>query len=132
MSIQNKQLIKDAFSQVVGSTIADEKVIANFFHPEYKQYVDGVELNYSDFVQHMIAQKGVIRNAVVNFRNIVAEDELVFTNHEVVATKNDGSIIKAHILAEFTIADGKIIRCDELTHVIQGSDEDRNIGSMTS
>lgn len=132
MSIQNKQLIKDAFSQVVGSNSADEKIIAAFFHPEYQQYVDGIELNYSGFIQHMIAQKGVISNTVVNFRNIVAEDEVVFTNHEVIATKNDGSIIKVHVLAEFRIANGKIIRCDELTRVIQGSVEDSNIGSMTS
>lgn len=132
MSIQNKQLIKDAFSQIVESTSADEKVIADFFHPKYQQYVDGQQLDYSDFIQHMIVQKGVISNTVVNFKNIVAEDELVFTNHEVIATKNDGSIIKVHILAEFTIADGKIIRCDELTRIIQGSAEDSKIGSMTS
>ena len=132
MNIKNKQLIKDAFSQVVGSTIVDEKVIANFFHSDYQQNVDGVQLNYSGFIQHMKAQKAIINSIIVNFRNIVADDELVFTNHDVIVTKNDSSIIKIHVLAEFRIADGKIISCDELTQLEQGAPEDHNIGSMTA
>lgn len=131
MNIKNKQLIKDAFTRVVGSTIVDEKVIAHFFHSKYQQNVDGVQLDYSGFIQHMKAQKGIVSNIIVNFRNIAAEDELVFTNHDVIVTKNDGSIIKIHVLAEFKIAEGKIISCDELTRLEQGAPEDHNIGSMT-
>ncbi|MCC9064577.1 nuclear transport factor 2 family protein [Flavobacterium piscisymbiosum] len=131
MNIKNKQLIKDVFTQVVESTVVDEKIIADFFHPKYQQNVDGVQLDYSGFIQHMKAQKGIISNITVNFRNIVAEDELVFTNHDVIVTKNDGTIIKIHVLGEFRIAEGKIISCDELTRLEQGAPEDHNIGSMT-
>lgn len=131
MNVKNKQLIKDAFTQVVGSTIVDEKIIANFFHSNYQQNVDGVQLDFSGFIQHMKAQKEIISSITVNFRNIVAEDELVFTNHDVMVTKNDGGIIKIHVLAEFRIAEGKIISCDELTRLEHGAAEDHNIGSMT-
>ena len=130
MNIKNKQLVKDAFTQVVGSTVADEKIITHFFHSKYQQNVDGVKLDYSGFIEHMKAQKSIVSNIIVNFRNIVAEDELVFTNHDVIVTKNDGSIVKIHVLAEFRIAEGKIISCDELTRLEQGAPEDHNIGSM--
>jgi hypothetical protein len=30
------------------------------------------------------------------------------------------------------VRDGKIVRVDELTHLLQGADEDRDMGSRTS
>ncbi|MFQ6601055.1 hypothetical protein [Flavobacterium sp. C3NV] len=66
MNIKNKQLIKDTFTQVVERTIVDEKIIADFFHSKYQQNVDGVQLDYSGFIQHMKAQKSIISNITVN------------------------------------------------------------------
>lgn len=126
-----KQLIREAFETIVDSPIVNEKVIAQLFHPAYKQTVDGKELDFNGFVQHMTVQKQVIAKVNTLFKNMVSEGETVFTNHEVSIEKQDGGEIKVHVLAEFNFADGKIIRCDELTRLLSGLPEDSDIGSRT-
>ena len=43
--------------------------------------------------------------------------------------KYSGGKVKAKVIALFVIKDNKIVLCDELTHVIAGSSEDRDLGS---
>ena len=35
----------------------------------------------------------------------------------------------AHVIAEFRLRDGKIVSCDELTHLLSGGERDRDLGS---
>ncbi len=79
----------------------------------------------------MNAQKKVVEEMNVFFKTIVQEGSIVFTNHEVSIKKKDGNQIKIQVIAEFVFEGDKIIRCDELTHLMEGSDEDRDIGSRT-
>lgn len=131
MKTDNKQLILLAFQKVIETADADEQAISHFFHKDYKQYVDGVQIDFNGFVQHMKSQKKVIESISVSFRNIIAEEDTVFTNHDVAIQKNSGGVIRVHVLAEFTISEGKIIRCDELTRMEEGNTEDHDIGSRT-
>lgn len=36
---------------------ADEKVIFEYFSPQYIQHVDGHSLNFSEFIQHRLIKK---------------------------------------------------------------------------
>lgn len=126
-----KKIITDTFGTIIASPIVDEQVISQIFHPQYKQTVDGSELDFNGFIQHMKAQKNVFSQVSTHFKSIVSEGETVFTNHEVSIKKHDGGKIKVHVLAEFNFKDGKIIRCDELTRLLSGLPEDSDIGSRT-
>ena len=55
----------------------------------------------------------------------------MFTNHHATALKPDGSEVKMHVIAEFRVRDGKIYYCDELTHMLSGSESDKDLGSRT-
>ena len=131
VTMDYKEMVKKGFALLSRNGGISDAEIATYFHPDYRQYVDGVELYYAGFVAHMKAQQKVVAEMNVSFKNIVQEGNTVFTNHVVDILKKDGGRVKIHLLAEFTIKDGKIIRCDELTRLVSGNEEDRDIGSRT-
>ncbi len=51
---KHKKFIAKVFKEVIQDLNANEETISNYFHHDYIPYVDGHELNYTDFVQHMM------------------------------------------------------------------------------
>ncbi|MDR0576839.1 MAG: nuclear transport factor 2 family protein [Candidatus Accumulibacter sp.] len=130
--MQNKtprQVIIDLFNDILGAPSVDISAVQKYVDPAYVQHVDGVTLDYPGFIEHLRKQKQVIDSMTVEFLAMVEDGETVFTNHIVTAAKKDGSRIRAKVMAQFTVRDGRVIGCDELTQLLSGNPEDRDLGS---
>lgn len=123
--------IKNLFHEVIENMDADEKVYATYFSPRYKQYVDGVFLDYEGFVRHMKKQKEIVSSAKVTIDHCIVQGNRLFTKHRVDLRKITGQEIAVQVMTYYEVEDGKIVLCDELTRLLQGSSEDRYIGSVT-
>ena len=106
-----------------------EKLAAEKISPNYVQHVDGKTLDYEQFIKHRLVQNKVVKTITVNFQHIVAEGDKIFTIHVADVEKKDGSKVKIKVIAMFIIKDAKLVACDELTHVLEGSKEDEDLGS---
>ncbi|WP_293308342.1 nuclear transport factor 2 family protein [Pedobacter sp. UBA5917] len=124
-----KALIRKAFKAVVENPIYDQTSIGQYFSPEYRQYVDGEELDFDGFCQHMKAQKLSVKHAVIDFQTMVEEGEIVFTNHSVEILTNENRHALMHVIAEFRIKNNRIIYCNELTRLVSGDERERDLGS---
>lgn len=124
-----KTLIQNLFRDVLMASEVDKSIIEKYIDPSYVQTVDGVTLDYDSFVTHIIEQKKVINTIEVEFSTLVQEGNVVFSNHIATVHKKDGSNLKAHVIAQFTIKNNRLVECDELTRLIEGNDEDMDIGS---
>lgn len=124
-----KAIIRNLFRDVLESSEVELSVIEKYIDPAYIQKVDGVILDYHGFIEHMKKQKQVIESMSVTFISMVEESDTVFTNHIVVAKKKDKEELRVHVIAQFTLQDGRLIACDELTRLIRGNEEDHDIGS---
>lgn len=127
---ESKEFIREVFRNVIEDMHATEATVGKYFSKEYVQYVDGEMLDYDDFVAHMKAQKKALKSVNVRFKHIIVEDDKVATVHTIDAIKNDGSTIKAQINALFQIKNGKLVLCDELTHMSQCEESDKDLGSI--
>lgn len=124
-----KALVKEAFSKVLMDPVFDKEMIARYFDVSYRQFVDGKELNYEQFVAHMALVKQRTTRLEFLYNTVIEEGNIVFTNHVVTATKPDGTVASTHLIAEFHIENGKITYCSELSRLLSGPDEDRDLGS---
>lgn len=124
-----KQLIRDAFATVVENPQYDEAAIRRYFSPDYVQQVDGKVLSFDQFRQHLNVLKETVTAVAVRFDTLAAENEVVFSNHRVTATRANGQTGEMQVIAEFRIHNGQINACNELTHLIRGDAEDRDLGS---
>ncbi|HEY0177105.1 MAG TPA: nuclear transport factor 2 family protein [Pedobacter sp.] len=124
-----KELVKEAFAEVLANPEFNEQTIARYFGPDYQQHVDGKVLNYDQFVSHMKVIKQKTTALQFDYKTIIQEGNIVFTNHLVKVTKPDGTLAEAHLIAEFHIENGQIVYCNELSRLLIGEERDRDLGS---
>lgn len=126
----DKDFIERVFSEVIDNINADEKTIAQYFSPSYVQYVDGHRLDYNGFCTHMMMQKQVLVSAKTTIHHVVVEGNSICTVHRVDAVKKNGESLSVKVIAYFEVKEGKLVLCDELTHLLKGDKGDENIGSV--
>lgn len=125
-----KELLKEGFQSVVTSQTFNEDLIAKYFSKNYKQVVDGQELDYDGFCEHMKAQKASLKSVEVDFTTIVQENHILFTNHLVHVVTNEDRRATLQVIAEFHLWDDKVQYCSELTHMLSGDPRERDLGTM--
>jgi hypothetical protein len=125
----NKFLVERAFQDVFASDAFDEGAIARYFSPWYLQKTDGRMLDFPGFVAHVREPKRTLKNVKITFERAVAEGANVVTIHRAEAEKIAGGRISIRVFALFVIDEGKIVLCDELTHLEQGTAEDGDVAS---
>jgi ketosteroid isomerase-like protein len=128
---QARALIENALTSLLDPR-QDAESLSRYFAPDYVQDVDGKRLDFSGFIDHARTLKKSLRSGRVTIENIIVDGMTIADVHVVDAEKTNGDTIRAKVIAFYTVRDGKIVRVDELTHLLQGADEDRDMGSRTS
>jgi len=124
-----KALVKESFKAVVEDLTYNEAAVEKYFSKKYVQKVDGKELDYQGFCQHMKVQKQALKHLSTDFITLVQEGGIVFTHHIVNMETKEGRSASIQVIAEFHVEEGKIIYCNELTHLRSGDEQDRDLGS---
>ena len=128
----NKALLRQMFRDVLEADSFDEQLILRYFSPSYVQRVDGKTLRFSEFVDHVREVKKTVTKLRFTFDEMIAEGGKVMEIHRVEGEKRAGGKFAIRLFSFWTIKDGKIVSCDELSRVEQGAAEDRDLGSRTS
>lgn len=124
-----KKKIKDLFHDIYAEGDFKQIVRENFSE-DYVQHVDGKTLGLEEFIQHIEAQKKIVDKVEFYFEHLVQEGNKLFSIHIVTVDKKDGSMMKGKVIALFEFFKDKIILCDELTRLVEGCEEDRDLGSI--
>ncbi|MBT2619892.1 MULTISPECIES: hypothetical protein [Chryseobacterium] len=124
-----EKLIKAVFTDVIENKNYDESLINKYFSEDYIQSVDNVTLDFNSFKKHIQKLKEKADQQNVVFENIASNETSVFTKHFVTSVLKNGEIVKHKVFAEFTIKNNKVIYCDELTTLLEGSASEKKLGS---
>lgn len=100
-----------------------------WFTPDYCQQVNGEQLDYAAFRQHIAALRNHLACASIDFIAVLAQGNRVHSTHVVRATRHDGLPLVCKVSGLFTFRDGKICQTDEVTCLLTGSAQDEDIGS---
>ncbi|WP_160139691.1 hypothetical protein [Chryseobacterium sp. c4a] len=124
-----KYIIQKVFTNVLENPVFDLSLIERYFSKDYIQFVDHQQLNYNEFILHIKKLKEKVADQKIDLINYAENGNIIFTHHIAKSVLKDGSIILHKVLAEFTIQEGKIIKCDELTFLLEGDLSAKNLGS---
>ncbi|MBN3003332.1 nuclear transport factor 2 family protein [Chromobacterium alkanivorans] len=122
-------VVRELFDCALLRPELDESRLARLVHPDYRQQADGRSLDYADFVKHLRHLKQACHRIGLEILSWAEQGERLFTRHLVTADKRDGSQVRMLVIAEFRVRDGMVRACDELTHMLSGAAEDRDLGS---
>lgn len=124
------KLITQALHNIVCQPDHDEARIRSYFSPDYQQQVNGEALDFAGFVRHMAKLKQLTRSIDITVVAIASQHNEVLTRHHVSVEKKDGAQSHIEVFAHFTLREGLIIRCEELTRLLDGAAEDHSLGSV--
>jgi len=127
---QARTLIENAVASLLDPN-QDAESLSRYFAPDYTQDVDGKYLDYAGFVDHARTLKKTLRKGQAKIERLVVDGSTIADIHIIEAEKTNGEVIRAKVIAFFTLRDGKFIHVDELTHLLQGSETDQDLGSRT-
>ncbi|ELH0894887.1 nuclear transport factor 2 family protein [Vibrio fluvialis] len=125
-----KRLTHAALLAVIEAEYVDEREVERYFASSYQQVADGAVLNLSEFKQHLLTLKQLTRSMTVAVVAMAQQDEHVFSRHQVSVEKRNGERSMLEVIAHFQWREGKIVRCDELSRVIDGDQSDRALASV--
>lgn len=124
-------LLRRMFDAFTDPTTRPE-VFGELLTPDYIQRVDGKELDYAGFLAHTAALQASLKSASVTFEHMVTDGLSAATVHIADAVKANGERIRLKVIAYYEFRDKRIALVDELTHLLDGTEQDRDLGSKTS
>ena len=109
---------------------SDPREFANkYMTPDYVQHVDGKTLDFEEFVNHLGVLRREFKEVDVIVHDVAVSGNKIADIHYVTAVKHDGGIVKAKVIGFFYMRGDKVAKLDELTYLIEGDEEDRDLGS---
>lgn len=124
-----KHIIEQVFRDVLENPVFDLSCIEKYFSKDYVQWVDRHQLNYKEFILHIKKLKEKVAEQKIEILTYAENGNIIFTHHLAKSVLKDGNIVLHKVLAEFTIEENKIIKCDELTLLLEGIPHAGNLGS---
>ncbi|MFT9221081.1 nuclear transport factor 2 family protein [Gluconobacter oxydans] len=124
-----EKIIRDMFAMFTdfGSDL-DE--LTAFMTSDYRQLVDGREMNLADFRAHAQALREGLSSLEIEILHLVCEADRAATVHLASATRPCGARSVIRVVAFYQFRDGRLCLVDELTRVQQGHDGDDALGSL--
>ena len=124
-------LLRRLFAALVDPATKPER-FADLLTPDYIQRVDGRELDYAGFISHIEALQANLSSANITFEHIVTDGLSAATVHIVEAVKTNGHRARFKVIAYYRFRGKRVSLIDELTHLLEGDPQDRDLGSRIS
>jgi len=124
-----RDLIQNVFTEILENPEFDLILIEKYFSKDYIQVVDDKQLNYDEFVLHIKKLKEKVIAQKMEILNYAENDTVIFTHHTARSVLKNGNIVVHKVLAEFTVHNNKITKCNELTLLLEGNHSEKNLAS---
>ncbi|GEM15601.1 nuclear transport factor 2 family protein [Gluconobacter oxydans] len=124
-----EKIIRDMFAMFTDFR-SDLDGLTAFMTPDYRQLVDGREMNLADFRAHALALREGLSSLEIEILHLVCEADRAATVHLASATRPSGARSVIRVVAFYQFRGGRLCLVDELTRVQQGHDGDDALGSL--
>ncbi|GGA79303.1 hypothetical protein GCM10011491_03170 [Brucella endophytica] len=121
-------LLRRLFAALADPAATSEQ-FAELLTPDYIQRVDGKEIDYAGFLSHMAALRAHLASVDITFEHIVTDGHSAATVHLVDAVKTNGQHSRFKVIAYYQFQGKRVCLIDELTHLLEGDAQDRDLGS---
>lgn len=118
--MSNIYLLKNIWESIYDPDKDVSTVIKQYFHPNYTQCINGVEMSYDDYISHVIEQKQNMQINTIDYKHILEEGDEVFALYYPRGTNNDGLLVEAEVIAYFQFKEQKLNSIHGQVRLIEG------------
>ena len=99
-------------------------VIEEFFHENYTQSINGIILNRSEYINHVIEQRNNIQTMDFECKIHMSQHDKLFILYDAKGINTQGDKIIAEVISYFEFKDEKIFAVHGQVHVLKGNPSD--------
>lgn len=118
--MSNIALLKKIWGAVYDPAQEVSTVITHYFHPNYTQCINGVEMNIDEYISHVIEQKQNINITEIDYKEVVESGKDVFALYYPRGTNTEGLSVEAEVIAYFQFEEHKLKRIHGQVRLIEG------------
>jgi hypothetical protein len=101
-----------------------KSVIEEFFHENYTQSINGIILNRSEYIDHVIEQRKNIQTMEFECKIHMSQNDKLFILYDAKGTNTQGDEIIAEIISYFEFKDKKVFKIHGQVHLLKGNPSD--------
>ncbi|MBL7481403.1 nuclear transport factor 2 family protein [Legionella bononiensis] len=119
--MSNIDLLKNIWESVYDPRNDVSTVIKQYFHPNYTQCINGVEMSYDDYISHVKEQKQNMQINKIDYKHVLEDGDEVFALYYPRGTNNEGLLVEAEVIAYFRFEEQKLNRIHGQVRLIVGN-----------
>ena len=99
-------------------------VIEEFFHENYTQSINGIILNRSEYINHVVEQRNNIQTMDFECKIHMSQHDKLFILYDAKGINTQGDKIIAEVISYFEFKDEKIFAVHGQVHILKGNPSD--------
>ncbi len=114
-------LLKNVWDAIYAPETDEKEIVEKYFHPNYEQCINGIKMNRTEYIQHVIEQKQNMQVNNIEYKHIIEKDCEVFALYYPKGKNNDNQSIQAEVIAYFSFKDQQILRIHGQVRLLEGN-----------
>ena len=99
-------------------------VYAQYFHDEYSQCINGIELNRDEYQDHALVQRQLMQVHAIDYKHIVEQGNALFALYYPKGVNIDGQPLNAEVIVYCQFEDQQLLRIHGQVRLIDGDAAD--------
>jgi hypothetical protein len=124
LSMKYSALLKHIWNALYNPDADVKQIVEKYFHPDYQQCINGVVLNRSEYIDHVIAQKQQVSIDSFHYEHILENERELFALYFPKGKNVSGDTIEAEVIAYFVFKDEQILKIHGQVRILEGNSSD--------
>jgi|GEM_PF-1642335 len=116
----NTELLKNVWNTLYDPQAEVAEIVERFFHQDYEQCINGVTMNHTEYIHHVLEQRKTMVIDVVDYTHILEKGNELFAIYYPKGKNMHNLPIEAEVIAYFRFENQKIIKLHGMVRLIKG------------
>ncbi|WP_019215423.1 hypothetical protein [Legionella tunisiensis] len=90
------------------------------FHKEYEQCINGVSMNRTEYIQHVLAQRQMVTIDTIDYKHVLEQGNELFAIYYPIGRNKKGLPLEAEVIAYFHFENQQLYRIHGQVRLIKG------------
>ncbi len=118
--MNNIELLKDIWKSLYDHKINASETIETFFHRDYEQCINGVFMNRTQYIQHVLEQRENMTIDSIDYKYVIEKGNELFTLYYPKGKNKNNLPVEAEVIAYCCFSKQQILKIHGQVHIIQG------------
>jgi hypothetical protein len=116
----NVDLLKNVWASIYNPELDAAETIEKLFHPNYEQCINGVRMNRTEYIQHVIAQRKNMTMDQFDYQHFLEKGNELFAVYSVKGKNLKSQPVEAEVIAYFLFESQQILKIHGQVRLIKG------------